>query len=145
MSYLPRSIILPWPCVIRSNRPQPGVFRKRCSENMLEIDWRAPMPNINPPENTHKVALQVYWNHTSAYVFSCKFEPKNTSGRLLLDRVVDIFDITFFHWYSRSEYSFTVIGSFDIVKHSIDDFWSLVMLGLYLKQYKVLHNTTTTA
>ena len=78
-------------------------------------------------------------------MFSCKFEPKNTSGRLLLDRVVDIFDITFFHWYSRSEYSFTVIGSFDIVKQSIDDFWSLAMLGLYLKQYKVLHNTTTTA
>ena len=39
-----------------------------------------------------KVALQLYWNHTSAWVFSCKFAahflkpfPKNISGRLLLE------------------------------------------------------------
>ena len=61
-----------------------GVLRNKCSENMQE--------------NTHtvfnKVALQLYWNRISTWVFTCKFGayfhntfpfPKNTaSGRLLL-------------------------------------------------------------
>ena len=38
-----------------------------------------------------KVAKQLYWNHTLAWVLSCKFTasfsfPKNTSGRLLLKK-----------------------------------------------------------
>ena len=36
----------------------------------------------------YKKTKQLYWNHTSAWVFSCKFTAyfqKNTSGRLLLN------------------------------------------------------------
>ena len=46
-----------------------GVPRKRCSENMQQIYRRTPMPKYD----FDKVALQVYWNHTLAQVFSCKF------------------------------------------------------------------------
>ena len=46
-----------------------GVLKKRCSENMQKIYRRTPMPKCN----FNKVALQLYWNHTSAWVFSCKF------------------------------------------------------------------------
>ena len=44
-----------------------------------------------PKRDISKVALQLYWNHTSAWVFFCKFadifrtsSPKNTSEGLLL-------------------------------------------------------------
>ena len=49
--------------------PLRGVPRKRCSENMQQIYRRAPMPKCN----FNKVAKQLYWNHSSAWVFSCKF------------------------------------------------------------------------
>ena len=41
-----------------------GALRKMCSENMLQIYRRTTMP---------KCDLQLYWNHTSARVFSYKF------------------------------------------------------------------------
>ena len=39
-----------------------------------------------PKGDFNKVALQLYWNRTSAWVLSCKFAAhfQNTSGRLLL-------------------------------------------------------------
>ena len=46
-----------------------GVFKKKCSGNMQQIYRRSPMPEYN----FNKVAKQLYWNHTSAWVFSCKF------------------------------------------------------------------------
>ena len=45
------------------------VPRKRCSENIQQIYRRTPMPKCD----FNKVALQLYWNHTSAWVFSGKF------------------------------------------------------------------------
>ena len=36
---------------------------------MQQIYWRTPMPK----SNFNKVALQFYWNHISAWVFSSKF------------------------------------------------------------------------
>ena len=50
-------------------QPSIGVLMKRCSENMQQIYSRTPMPKCD----FNKVALQVYWNRTSAWVFSCKF------------------------------------------------------------------------
>ena len=48
-----------------------------------------------PKCDFNKVAKQLYWHHTSAWMFSCKFAayfqkpfPKNTYGRLLLLRDV---------------------------------------------------------
>ena len=55
----------------RSNQKQPsiGVLSKRCFENMRQIYRRTPMPKCD----FNEVALQLYWNHTSAWVFYCKF------------------------------------------------------------------------
>ena len=46
-------------------QPSKGVPRKRCSENMQQIYRRTPMPNCD----FNKVAKQLYWNHTSTWVF----------------------------------------------------------------------------
>ena len=48
---------------------QAGVLRKRFSENMHRIYRRTPMPKCD----LNKVAKQLYWNHTSEWVFSYKF------------------------------------------------------------------------
>ena len=62
-----------------------SVLKKRCSENIQEIYRTAPMPKCD----FNKVALQLYQNHTSAWLFyyAAYFQNtylKNTSGRLLL-------------------------------------------------------------
>ena len=44
-------------------------FRNKCSEYMQQIYKRTPMTRCD----FKKVAKQFYWNHTSAWVFSCKF------------------------------------------------------------------------
>ena len=44
-----------------------GAPRKRCSENMQQIYRRTPIMKCDFK------TLQLYWNHTSAWVFSCKF------------------------------------------------------------------------
>ena len=41
-----------------------GVPRKKCSENVQQIYRRTPMPKCD----FNIVALQLYWNHTSAWV-----------------------------------------------------------------------------
>ena len=80
-------------------KPARGVLKKRCSENMQQLYRTAPMPKCD----FNKVAKQLHWNQTLAWVFSCKFAAyfqntffknllhifrtlflKNTSGRLLL-------------------------------------------------------------
>ena len=50
-------------------QPPRGVSKKRCSENMQQIYRRTPMPKCD----FNKVALQLYWNRTSTWVFSCNF------------------------------------------------------------------------
>ena len=55
---------------IYQKQPPRGVHRKRCSRNMQKIYRRTPMPKCN----FNKVAKQLYWNRTSAWVFSCKFD-----------------------------------------------------------------------
>ena len=47
-------------------QPSRGVPRKRCSKNMQDIYRRTPMPKCD----FNKVAKQLYWNHSSAWVFS---------------------------------------------------------------------------
>ena len=46
-----------------------GIFVKRCSENMQQIYRKTTMPKCD----FNKVAKQLYWNHTLAWVFFCKF------------------------------------------------------------------------
>ena len=50
-------------------QPLRVVPRKRCFENMQQTYRRTPMPNCD----FHKVALELYWNHTSTWMFSSKF------------------------------------------------------------------------
>ena len=50
-------------------QPPRGVRRKRCSKNIQQIYQRTPMSKCNFNKN----ALQLYWNHNSAWVVSCKF------------------------------------------------------------------------
>ena len=50
-------------------QPSRGVLKKRCSENIQQIYRRGPMSECN----FNKVTLQLSGNHTSAWVFSCKF------------------------------------------------------------------------
>ena len=51
------------------NQPSRGFLRKRCTENMQEIYRRTPIPKCD----FNKVTKQLYWNHTSTRVYSCKF------------------------------------------------------------------------
>ena len=46
-----------------------GILRKKYSENLHQIYRRTPMPKCD----FSKAAKQLYWNHTFAWVFSCKF------------------------------------------------------------------------
>ena len=50
-------------------QPSRGVLRKRCSENVLQIYRRTLMPKCD----FNKIALHLYWNRTSAWMFPCKF------------------------------------------------------------------------
>ena len=86
-------------------QPSRGVLRKRCSENMQQIYRRTPCRSTTSIKlqqiyrrtpmvkyDFNKIALQLYWNRTSVWVFSCKFAAylqntfsyKNTFGQLLL-------------------------------------------------------------
>ena len=55
----------------RQQQGQPSVdaLMKMCSVNMLVIYRRTPMPK----RDFNRVTKQLYQNHTSTWVFSCKF------------------------------------------------------------------------
>ena len=106
--------------------PPRGFLRKRCSENMQQIYRRTPMPKCD----INKLALQLFWNRTSAWLFSCKFAaylqntfPKNIWEQLLLNIVTpwkhskirgfsDIFFLTevfiriIYEWFSCATFCF---------------------------------------
>ena len=70
----------------RSSHPE-VILKRRCSENMQQIYRRTLMPKCG----FNKVAMQLYWNRNSAWVFSVNLLhifrtpfPRNTSGWLLL-------------------------------------------------------------
>ena len=56
-------------CVSYQKKPPRGVPGKRCFENRLQIYKRTLMLKYD----FNKVAKQLCWNHTSAWVFSYKF------------------------------------------------------------------------
>ena len=75
-----------WSLMVQKQPPR-VVRKKRSSENMQQIYRRTPMLKCD----FNKVAKQLYWNHTSTWVFSCKLAayfqntfPRKTSGWLLL-------------------------------------------------------------
>ena len=51
-------------------KPSPrGILTKRCSENIQQIYRKTPTPKCD----FYKFSKQLYWNHTLAWVFFCKF------------------------------------------------------------------------
>ena len=70
-------------CFRLQKQPSRGILKKRCPENMHQIYRRTPMPKCV----FDKVAFQLYWNNTSAWVFSVNLLhifrtafPKNTAA-----------------------------------------------------------------
>ena len=64
------SLLVSWGGKAKGQKqPFRGVLRKKCFENMQQIYKRTSMSKCD----FNKVVLQSYWNHTSAWVFSCKF------------------------------------------------------------------------
>ena len=53
----------------KQKQPSRGVLKKTCSENMQQIYRRTPMLKCD----FNQFAKQLYWNRTSAWVYSCKF------------------------------------------------------------------------
>ena len=53
---------------LHHKQPSKGFLRERCSENMQNIYRRTPIPK----RDFNNTAKQLYWNHTSTWVFSCK-------------------------------------------------------------------------
>ena len=51
------------------NEPFRGVLTKRCSENIEQIYRRTSMPQWD----FNTIAFKLYWNRTSAWLFSCNF------------------------------------------------------------------------
>ena len=54
---------------VQKQPPRGGALKKRCSENMQQIYRRTPILKCD----INKVAKQLYWNPTLAWVFPCKF------------------------------------------------------------------------
>ena len=54
---------------LMQKQPSRSVLRKRCSENMQQINRGTSMPLWD----FNKVAKKLYWNHTLEWVFSCIF------------------------------------------------------------------------
>ena len=61
--YLPREALQPAEAAIQR------CSSEKCSRNMQQIYRRTPMPKCD----FNKIAKQFCWNHTLAWVFSCKF------------------------------------------------------------------------
>ena len=91
-------------------QPSRGVLSKRCSENLQQIYRRTPVLKCD----LNKVALQLYWNHTSSWVFSCKFAVyfQNTFHEEHLWMAASSFHNKCFHmwlpikWYHISNFIF---------------------------------------
>ena len=116
-----------------------GVLKKKCSENMQQIYRRTPMPKCD----FNKVALQLYWNHTLAWVspvcllhiFTIHF-PNNISGGLLFPNglvypLVSPLTFTWRQWHLR--YFGVFIVNFEQISHIV-----LLFPLLTLNMYEVL-------
>ena len=66
LNYSKKAPVRPRNSIIQE-QPTRGVHKKRCSENMYLIYRRTPMSKCD----FNKVARQLYWNHTLAWIFSC--------------------------------------------------------------------------
>ena len=87
-------------------QPSRGVCRKRYSENMQQTYKRTLMSKCD----FNKVAKQLYRNHTSAWVFSCKFAAYFQNTLLLRTPLGGCFctlNNWHTHWYNFKRYLIT--------------------------------------
>ena len=79
-----------WKKTARQKQPSRGVLKKRCSENMQQIYMRTPMPKCN----FSKVAKQLYWNRTSAWVFSWTAASERIYCKYLQHLIKDLWSVS---------------------------------------------------
>ena len=91
------NIITKWWVSNAQNHPSRGILTKRCSENMQQFCRRTPMPKCD----FNKVASQLYWDHTSVWVFSCKFAAywNHTSAWKQTSIIAKVHPVTVGHRY----------------------------------------------
>ena len=112
-------------------QPFRGVLKKMCSENMQQIYTRTPMPKYH----FNKVAKQLYWNHTSAWVFSehlflrtdmdACFSFLEMQERLMQTKVVTK---TFLIYLKNKTISITIKSSFKYVCYWYHWLWWMFFL-----------------
>ena len=105
--------------VLFQKQPPRGVSMKRYSANMQQNYKRTPMPKFD----YSNVALQLYWNHASEWVFCCKvheyFQKIFSNEHLWMASS----DISVNNWNSRN----SVIHSGVLLKLVLHKKWDLVV------------------
>ena len=120
-------------------QPSRGVLNKSCSENMHQAFRRTSMPKCD----FDKVAMQLYWNYTLAWVFSCKFAAyfQNTS---FLERLwvgaSTFWVFTEIHWQKFLDSDFEIETDLSLLKKASTGRMFFVVndttsLPLYLPYY----------
>ena len=109
-----RKMIFFFACKNTQKQTSRVVPRKRCSGNMQQNDSRTPIPKCD----FNKVAFQLYWSRTLAWVFACKFAvyfrtpfTKNNSGQLFLNIFSNGKNLTFLkgtNIFSNNLWQFTL-------------------------------------
>ena len=126
---------------------------KRCCENMQQANMRTPISKCN----FNKVAMQLYWNHTSAWcflanvlhIFSMSF-PESTSGGLLLIVSMEFFCLSTsckgFDLFAFTKEKYKLYDSFFYIKsksniaHSIQKIYHIPLFqNLYHLSQLLLH------
>ena len=118
-------------------QPSRGILKRRCSENMQQIYRRTPMSKCY----FNKVAKQLYWNRTLAWVFFRKFAARapflmNTSGRLLpMLSEVNFFRFTVTVCYQNTESFKNVSFVAPLSKYFIKIWFSQKQKNPHFKNY----------
>ena len=116
-----------------------SVLIKRCSENMQQIYRRTLMSKCD----FNKFVLKLYWNHTSAWVLSCKLAAyfQNTFGGLLLEIKARSWAVSYFyicklnyHFYCHCTYHLYVSTRTKETREK-DTVWILTFLQVNVKLF----------
>ena len=122
------------------------VFRKRYSETMQQIYKRMTMPKCG----FNKVALQLYWNHTLAWMFSSKFAAyfQNTfsqehlwttasivrSSRTQMIFKIGVFKISQYLWENTCINKVAGLKTCNFIKRRLQHWWFPVNIAKFLRK-----------
>ena len=105
---------------------------QRCSYNRLLWKYAA-----NLQENTHdkcdfnKVAKQLYWNHTSTWVFSCKFAAYLLHSCNRLSDALEEQQSVYEHWKNASRFSLIFVKYWPLFLSSTSIFAIIVFIDFF--------------